>query len=283
MYASPPTVTSLSPSIGLCMGGLCQVQLESTGNIVLDLVDVEDNLAGVLDDATYQNDIKTELNGAQLTDNGAQITEALLTWNGELQPGDILTISYSVIVNEGVEGQVLENRVTASGTPPGDPDNRIVPPPVVTEHPVADFEVLKTANPASGSAVEPGQVIEYTITGKNTGAIVLGPASIDDDLSDVLKHATYNDDVTASVGEVALDGQRLAWRGNLEPEATVEITYSVTVAADAGGVILHNIAQGSGTPLTPDPDDPNAPPVPGEPVVTPSSETEHPVNEPGLN
>uniref|UniRef100_UPI0020C6A73C hypothetical protein n=1 Tax=Microbacterium sp. GbtcB4 TaxID=2824749 RepID=UPI0020C6A73C len=70
----------------------------------------------------------------------------------------MLTITYSVDVDEGVEGERIANRDTASGTPPGGLPPT-TPPAVTTEHPDAGFEAAKTSDPAAGTVVEPGQTI----------------------------------------------------------------------------------------------------------------------------
>ena len=259
------------------------IEAENTGNTVLDPVEVSDDLAGVLAHAEYQNDVTTAIDGTEVSSGGATVSGDTLSWTGALEPGEVVTITYSVIVDEDVEGETIANSVTASGTPPGELDP-IEPPTVTTEHPVAGFVVDKTADPVSGSVVEPGQVIEYTITGTNTGATTLDPASIADDLSAVLAHAAYNDDVATRIGatpvtsgEATVSGDDLTWAGSLEPGETVTITYSVTVDDDASGEVLSNVASGTATPTTPDPSDPDGPQIPGTPIQPPSVDTQHPV------
>lgn len=259
------------------------VEAENTGNTVLDPVQVTDDLSGVLAHAEYQGDVATAIDGTAVTSGGATVTGDDLSWTGALEPGEIVTITYSVIVNDDVEGETIANSVTASGTPPGGLDP-VEPPAVTIEHPVAGFVVDKTADPASGTVIEPGQVIEYTVTGTNTGATVLSPVSIADDLSAVFSHAEYNDDIATLVGGAPVssggavigDGE-LTWNGSLQPGQTVTITYSVTVDADASGVVLSNVASGSATPTTPDPADPDGPQIPGTPIQPPAVSTQHPV------
>lgn len=259
-----------------------QVAVENTGNTVLDDVEVADDLSGVFSFAEYQDDLATTVDGIDLVDSGAAITGDMLTWTGALEPGQIMTFTYSVIVDEDVEGETIANSVTASGTPPGgDP---IVPPVVTTEHPVAGFTVTKTADPASGTVVQPGQVIDYTVTGTNTGATTLAPASIADDLAEVLAHSEYNADIATAIdgipvltGAATLTGTDLAWSGTLQAGQVVTITYSVTVDEDASGEVLSNVASGAATPTTPNPADPTGPQIPGEPIVPPTAVTEHPV------
>lgn len=258
------------------------VEAENTGNTTLDPVEVADDLSGVLASAEYQGDVTTSIDGTEVTSGAATVTGDTLAWTGTLEPGQILSITYSVIVDDDVEGESIANSVTASGTPPsGDP---IIPPVVTTEHPVAGFSIAKTANPTSGTVVAPGDTIEYTVTGTNTGTTTLNPASIADDLAAVLDNAAYNGDIATAIdgtevttGAAAINGSDLSWSGVLEAGQVVTITYSVSVGEDASGEVLSNIASGTATPTTPNPADPTGPQIPGDPIVPPTVTTEHPV------
>jgi len=259
------------------------VEAENTGNTVLDPVEISDDLTGVVTNATYQDDVVTAVDGVETTTGAATVTDDQLSWVGTLTAGQSVTITYSVIVNEGAEGASIENSVTASGTPPA-PFDPIVPPTQTTRNPVPGFTVEKTADPASGSIVEPGQVVDYTVTGTNTGATVLDPVQLSDDLSAVLAHAAYNDDIETRIDDTVLDegaaslaDADLTWTGSLQPGQVVTITYSVTVHDDAAGEVLRNTVSGSATPTTPDPADPDGPQVPGDTITPPAVVTEHPV------
>jgi fimbrial isopeptide formation D2 family protein/uncharacterized repeat protein (TIGR01451 family) len=259
------------------------VEAENTGNTVLDPVEIADDLSGVLAHAEYQDDVKTEIDGTQVTSGAASVTGDELSWTGALEPGQIVTITYSVIVDDDAAGAQIANSVTASGTPPS-PLDPVVPPAVTTENPVPGFELDKTADPAAGTVVEPGQVITYTVTGRNTGATVLNPVSIADDLTDVLAHADYNDDIETRIGgtlvtsgAAAITGDDLSWTGALQPGQTVTITYSVTVAEDTSGEVLRNTVSGTATPTVPNPEDPSGPQIPGEPIEPPDVTVQHPV------
>ncbi|EYT56245.1 hypothetical protein H490_0103305 [Leucobacter sp. UCD-THU] len=257
----------------------------NTGSTVLDPAEIADDLSKVLDSASYEADSLTATvitaDDARIdATSAAQLDDDQLAWAGVLQPGDLVEISYAVIVNEGVEGETLENRVSASGTPPGLPP--IEPPAVITEHPVPGFVISKGADPAADTEVAPGQTITYTVTGTNAGATMLDPATLTDDLSEVVAHAAYNDDAAADIdGDPVVAPTRtddtLVWTGAMQPGETVTITYSVTVNADASDVSIHNLLTGIATPQTPDPENPTGPPIPGEPIVPPQEETEHPV------
>ncbi|WP_146197118.1 isopeptide-forming domain-containing fimbrial protein [Serinibacter arcticus] len=238
----------------------------NTGATVLDPVVITDDLSAVLDNAVFNSDavaVVTDQEAAQLVLEGTT-----LTWNGSLAVGESVTITYSVTVNADAAGAVLHNIASGEGTPPGLPP--ITPPTVETEHPVPGFEVTKTSDPVSGTAVQGGQTITYTVTGTNTGATVLDPVVITDDMAAVLNNAEFNPDSVSMVsddapGALVLEGTTLTWSGSLGVGGSITITYSVTVNEDAAGVLINNIASGSATP-------PGVPPITPPPV-----ETEHPV------
>lgn len=122
----------------------------------------------------------------------------------------------------------------------------------------AHWSVSKTADPASGSTVEPGGTITYTLTATNTsgGTIVPRAVTVVDDLAKVLNHATFDtSSLTASAGNASLSGTTLTWSiPTLEDTAT--LTYSVRVAAGAQGVTLTNLATSDGADPCPE-DDPD--------------------------
>ncbi len=209
--------------------------------------------------------------------------------------GESVTIRYTVTVDAGVKQALLNNVATGTATPqipvdPSDPDSPttpgtpIVPPAVETNHPVVDngFEVTKSADPASGTAVRAGNTITYTISGVNTGNTTLDPATIVDDLSAVLAHAQYGGDVSASTGAVDLTGTTLTWTGALAPGARVDITYTVTVDEDATGVLLRNTVTERERPHPDRPDGPGQPHHARHPGDDAAFDTEHPVATPGF-
>ncbi|MGO3766542.1 CshA/CshB family fibrillar adhesin-related protein [Microbacterium gubbeenense] len=245
---------------------------ENTGETSLDSVEIADDLSAVLAGASYNDDAAATVNGAPV--DGLTVGDGQLAWAGPLAIGETVTITYTVTVNGDAGGETLSNVVTGTATPPG--GSTITPPPSETTTPVNEpgFEFSKSVDPESGTAVDPGSVLTYTLTGENTGQTALDSVEIADDLSDVLANAAYNDDAVVAINgeemtDLALDGSNLSWAGALAIGETVTITYSVTVNADAGGQALSNMAEGSATP-------------PGGATITPPpSETTTPVNEPG--
>ncbi|MGO3722424.1 isopeptide-forming domain-containing fimbrial protein, partial [Microbacterium gubbeenense] len=245
----------------------------NTGETVLDPVDIVDDLSGVLAGASFNDDAVAQIEGEEV--GGIARDGNTLSWSGALEPGQTVTLEYSVTVDADAGGVELVNSATGSAVPPG--GSVITPPPSETTSPVKDpgFEFSKSVDPASGAAVDPGDIVTYTLTGSNTGETVLDPVDIVDDLSGVLSGASFNDDAVAQIdGEEvdapALDGDELTWSGSLEPGQTVTVTYSVTVKAGAGGAKLVNSATGTAVP-------------PGGSVITPPpSETTSPVKDPGF-
>ncbi|WP_418275325.1 hypothetical protein ACNHYB_10680 [Isoptericola jiangsuensis] len=197
-----------------------------------------DDLSGVLDDATYAGDASADVG---TMDDSALPT---LSWSGALAPGDTATITYSVAVDDPVEGDgVLRNAVTgptesscADATADG----------CTVETRVRSLEIVKEAAPADAA---PGDQVGYTVTVENTGAApytVVDPAVFADDLSGVLDDATYAGDATADVGDVDDSAlPTLSWNGPLAPGEIATVTYSVTVDhAVAGDHLLDDVVVG---------------------------------------
>jgi uncharacterized repeat protein (TIGR01451 family)/fimbrial isopeptide formation D2 family protein len=208
------------------------------------LASITDDLTEVLDDATYNDDAATDV-------GTVSFSEPTLSWEGPLAVGEVATITYSVTVPvEATGDDVLVNNVT--GPPEGNCSCSI-------ETPVQSMEVAKTSDTTE---VEGGDVITYTVTATNTGQAAYtraGPASFDDDMTDVLDDAAFNDDASASAGGVSFAAPTLTWSGPLPVGETVTVTYSVTVSeAGAGnGEILNVVTSESPGSMCLEDDDEN--------------------------
>jgi LPXTG-motif cell wall-anchored protein/uncharacterized repeat protein (TIGR01451 family) len=198
---------------------------------------VTDDLTEVLDDAVWNDD-------AEASSGEVSYEEPILTWTGDLDVGDVVTLTYTVTVDD-VGDYELTNVVTS----PDEERSRCVPAPdenpdCTTSHVYGDYEVEKTSDPESGSAVEPGDVVTYTVEVRHVG---LGSLTgwFEDDMTQVLDDATYNDDAQASAGEVSYDEPVLSWVGDLDVDDVVTVTYSVTVTAE-GDRFLKNVVSTDG-------------------------------------
>ena len=112
------------------------------------------------------------------------------------------------------------------------------------------WDLTKVSDPPTGSVVDPGDTITYTVTATNTGFAPLTDLTVIDDLTDVLDNAALvTESVTASVGTVAVSGTTLTWTIPLL-SGTATVTYKVTVNADAFNASLFNVVTGSGDGTT---------------------------------
>lgn len=164
----------------------------------------------------------------------------------ELAPGASETHEYTVTLPSDAAGNIVNTVSAAADTPP---DKEL--PPVIPPDPagidVANYTVVKIADPASGDAVLPGDTITYTITVTPQGTAPAA-ASWTDGLAGLLDDATYNGDATATIGTVSLEGDILQWSGTIQPDEVATITYSVTVnaAASLGDGLVTNTVYSPG-------------------------------------
>ena len=238
-------------------------------------VDHTDVLTGVLDDAT--------LVAGSLAPQGpltAVVAGDRIRIGGSVPAGATRTVSYRVRVRDSGD---LGDRVLRNLIVPGDPaDPACAPASSCTENPVEDaaWSVAKSAEPASGTEVQPGQVIAYTVTASATRGAV-PDAVLSDDLGAVLDHARF----VPGSATLTLDGRTpLAVPDpagttlrtapfRLEAGRTAVLRYRVQVDDDAWAQRLRNVVTGTGA----------TPPqqcAPGGPTT--GCATEHPTPAPGI-
>ncbi len=194
----------------------------------VDPASVVDDLAGVLDDADYSNDAAS--------DRGAAPTYAAprITWSGALTSNDTVTISYTVVLKGGGDG-IVRNvawQPVDPGNPGPTPDCAVTPRPCDTSSfDLPKLTVAKSASRADLPAT--GETVTYTVVVTNPGPgdyTVAHPATMSDDLSDVLDDATAGP-VSASVGTASITGTTLSWTGVLAATESATITYTFTYRA----------------------------------------------------
>ncbi|WP_371780880.1 DUF7927 domain-containing protein [Streptosporangium subroseum] len=214
----------------------------NTGQVPFAAANFTDALAGVLDDATYNGDVSA-------TRGTAAFGSQAITWTGGLNPGQAVTVTYSVTVdNPGTGNQRLTNAVTSTTSdatcPVSGNDTRCFTEVLVSR--------ITITNSADVATTIPTGVVHYTVTIANTGQTPYSAAAVDDLLAGVVDDAVYNGDGTASAGQLTFvpGSGEIMWQGALAVGQTVTVTFSVTVRnPDPGNQVLSSVVT-SATPGT---------------------------------
>ncbi|SER30994.1 DUF7927 domain-containing protein [Microlunatus flavus] len=228
------TITKSVDTSFVVPGGTARwtLTVANTGETPQTGATVVDNLAGVLDDATFPGDA-TASRGTLDADGST------LTWTGDLEVGASATITYSVVASDpGTGDKAMVNTVSSSAAgsscPPGGASAACrVTVPVRTPA----LTITKTSDVPY--ATEGGDVV-YTVTVANTGQTTYPAASFSDSLAGVLTDATYAGDARASSGTVGWTSPTLTWSGRLAPGESATVTYRVLVASPNSGTALRN-------------------------------------------
>ncbi|HZC25669.1 MAG TPA: collagen-binding domain-containing protein, partial [Actinopolymorphaceae bacterium] len=213
------------------------VAATNTGGSTLTGATFNDPLAGVLDDATYDND-------AAATTGSVNVIGSNLSWTGDLPAGATATISYSVTVRSPDTGNHRLVNTLTSTTPnsncaAGSGDGRCS-----TNVPVADLVIDKSA---SVTTTSPGDTVDYTVTVTNAGQTAYTGISVADDLTGALDDAAFTT-ASATAGSVTFTSPNLLWTGDLAVGAAATITFSMTVDdPDEGDRVLINVVSSTAT------------------------------------
>ncbi|MFI5662682.1 DUF6923 family protein [Streptomyces sp. NPDC051684] len=210
------------------------VRIRNVGTADYEGASVGDDLTGVLDDATYNGDAKASA-------GKVSYEKPKLTWTGDLKAGATATVTYSVTVNDPVDGD-HDLRNTVVGPPGSNCAKDSTDPKCTSDVPIAALKIAKSVDTKDA---KPGDKVTYTVTVKNTGKADYEGASVSDDLKDVVDDATYNGDAKASAGQVVYEKPKLTWTGDLKAGARATVTYSVTVnSPPEGDQNLKNVVTG---------------------------------------
>ncbi|GAA4552191.1 DUF7927 domain-containing protein [Amycolatopsis samaneae] len=114
------------------------------------------------------------------------------------------------------------------------------------------IEAVAFEKKADKQVANPGDKVTYTVTATNSGPVTVGGVRFQDELSNVLDDATYNNDQRATSGTVSYTQPTLSWVGDLAPGQTVTVTYSVTVKNPATGdhQLVNGIRSNAGNCVT---------------------------------
>jgi uncharacterized repeat protein (TIGR01451 family)/LPXTG-motif cell wall-anchored protein len=137
----------------------------------------------------------------------------------------------------------------------------------------ADPALTITKTSDATASTKPGDTVTYTVSATNSGTddyTEAKPATIIDDLSDVLDDADFTGSVDVADGagvDPSYDEPRIRWSGPLAEGKTVTLTYSVVLTGGGDGTVRNVAFAGTGTdpnPPTPTCDDQ---PVPCAPLT----------------
>jgi LPXTG-motif cell wall-anchored protein/uncharacterized repeat protein (TIGR01451 family) len=183
-----------------------------------------------------------------LADDGASISNGVITWHIDELGNTPLTLTYTVTVGPDAWDSVIENQVTPGPTPcvdQGDVDCDYTEH--FTPHYTLDKAVQLLASPGDDDGLaEPDERLSYTLTVDNDTTDAIVNTTITDDLSSVLDHAsmvTSDADLAAQGLSLGADDV-LTWTiTNLAPnDPPLTVTYVVQIDEHAWGITLDNIA-----------------------------------------
>ena len=208
--------------------------ITNTGQVRYDAAVVTDDLTAVTDDGVaFGNDAAT-------TAGSVTYISPVLTWTGDLNPGQAATVTFTVTVANPDTGDKIITSTLAS-TDPGSTCPPAGPAPACTSTVTVLIPALTIAKTAAATTTTPGSALGYTITITDTGPTPYAAATVTDSLDGILADAAYDNNATATAGTVSYARPDLTWTGALTPGQVVTITYTVTVSnPDTGDKRLVN-------------------------------------------
>ncbi|MFK4788727.1 SpaA isopeptide-forming pilin-related protein [Microbacterium sp. ZW T5_56] len=173
------------------------------------------------------------------------------TWtssaSAQMQGMTTATITYKVKLNEDDPATPDVNEAAV-----GTVGNVLVEPGIHVDHPI--LITGKDSDPVTGTQVDPGDTVTYTIWFENTGSVPATAQTFTDDLSAVLDKAKLVPDNTTptltvtsllrgtpdvpggAIGTATFDGtagaEKITWTGDIPAHTRVSVTYAVVVNVD---------------------------------------------------
>lgn len=160
------------------------------------------------------NDGNTALHEIILTDETAPIADADCDWQGAsmgkgiLLPGESMTAttSYSIQQSDIDRGSVKNTVLVTALNRKDEPTGPVQDDAMTQIGGKSAFTITKTVDKASLTNAAPGEVLTYTVTGKNTGSVTLTEVSLKDTLKDVTAFTYDWSEATAGDG-ILLPGE----------------------------------------------------------------------------
>jgi uncharacterized repeat protein (TIGR01451 family) len=211
------------------------ITLTNEGNQMITGAVVTDDLGGDLQDGVYNDD-------AHVGTGTLSYAPPVLTWVGDLKPGDSTQIVYTVTANNPDNGpKHLRDAVTGPGfsnCPTGTEEGC---------HLDLGSPSLTVSKEADRKEAKPGELVTYTVRFTNSGSERFPDGElpvITDDLGQVLHHSTFvAGSLTSTVPSATFDPMAgtITWTGQLAAGAEGSFTYQVQVDDPYSGErFLHN-------------------------------------------
>ncbi|WP_205649286.1 DUF7507 domain-containing protein [Schaalia canis] len=219
---------------------------------------VADDLTRVLDDTENPTNIAVTTQGAPtgyvLPDASFDAASHSIKWSGDLAPGQVVTITYSVVTKSATDhggDRSVINTVSADSHPHGDCAPGADQCTTTHTIPAGSYHFSKTAEvqgkPQANGQVLSDDIITYTVTVAHASGDKVKGATVVDDLSKVLDDAVLVGTPIASAGQAQIDPadpKRLVWEGDLAIGASATITYKVQVNAAGDASLVNAVTNG---------------------------------------
>ena len=169
---------------------------------------------------------------------GITSAQVAITWRGDPPQMCFQTIAPPVACDAAAPLMLSNtaNAVTTSASGSDAPNGNTTGVVRFSVQPALSQCALDVQKVASVQTARPGDKVTYTIKVTNAGTQAYNSATFSDDLTDVLKDATYNNDHSATSGTASYAAPTLSWSGALAASGgSATITYSVTVKSPDPG------------------------------------------------
>ncbi|SFE65029.1 Cna B-type domain-containing protein [Peptostreptococcus sp. D1] len=166
-------------------------------------------------------------------DNEGKEEGGSVIWKKKVTKGGTLVVTFTVQVDENVNGETIKNKAKANDGN-NDYDTNEVTNPTPTKPKKEVFEGNTSIN-IDGKAVKPGQELTYAITYKNTTG-----EDVEAIITDKLPaHTTF----VSADNEGKEEGGVVTWKANVKDGKSITVKFTVKVDKDVNGEAIDNQAK----------------------------------------
>lgn len=245
-----------------------KVRLKNDGIVFLE-GHMVDSLLEVEKHATYVDNSLTITSSAPTPSLDADAKT--ITWDGMIQPGEEIVITYKYKVNPDAYGVQFTNSMKSTGTvhifQPDQPiSTKSVPTSCTTGSEQNCFVTLSTEKPSvkltagisqsidEATKLKAGDKISYTVTAANKSEYLLRDVHIVNDVSALLQNGTIDPNsfkITSSDGSslpnFSIVGNNIVWKGDVPAGVTVTLHYDFVIKDNpqAGTLVNRIVSYGT--------------------------------------